>query len=248
MTKYLMMVSVALLISACAARAPVHQPSSELDQRIVKEMHIPNDKSRVVFFLGKSIGAIDVDSNIPMDIFIDGKLIGNIGRRSDMVVTDLLPGKHILLANGMPNFDTDITYQAKPTHVSLVAGKQSFYRVTLKDSSTTPAQKILGISSPLSDSSTYAVSLTKDNNGIDDLTYHTVVAFYNEASAKQKVAKPMEQVSKSNKKTVTKPQEKSAMISDDIEVKMIKIKDMYKKGLITQSEYDSKRKSLLESY
>jgi len=97
-------------------------------------MHILDNQSRVIFYLGDTIGSINVGSRIPMDIFIDGKLIENLGRRSDMVVADLTPGKHTLSANGMAEFSPETTYLIKPTDVNLIAGKQSFYRVTLKES------------------------------------------------------------------------------------------------------------------
>jgi len=247
MTKYLMMVSVALFINSCATHAPVHQPASELEQRIVKGMHIPDNQSRVIFYLGDTIGSINVGSRIPMDILIDGKFIGNLGRRSEMVVADLTPGKHTLLANGMAEFSPETTYLTKPTDVNFIAGKQSFYRVTLEESTATPSKKIFGISSPLTEAMTYAVSLKKDDRGVDDLSYHTVVAFYTTPSTTKQV-KPIKQATKTSTKPAITPQEKTAIIPDDIEVKMIKIKEMHKKGLITQSEYDSKRKSLLESY
>jgi hypothetical protein len=146
----------------------------------------------------------------------------------------------------MAEFDSETMYLAKPSNVNLIAGKQYFYRVTLKGS-TAASKKTFGISSPLAGPVTYAVSLKKDANGIDDLPFHTVVAFYNDPPAKQ-VAEPFKQATKTNTKPAVAPQEKPSIIFDDIEVKMIKIKQMYKKGLITQSEYDSKRKSLLESY
>lgn len=239
MTKYAIIASAALLMSACTPHAPVHQPVSELEQRIVKDVHIANNQSRVIFLLGDTIGSINVGSRIPMDIFIDGKRIGNIGRRSDMVVADLIPGKHTLLANGMTEFSPETKYLPKPMHVNLVAGKQSFYRVTLKNT-TESSQKLLGMLSPSTESLTYTVFLKKDNHGMDDLSSHTVVTLYSETPIKNAI-KPVE---KSNHKARTK----SAVISNDIVVKMTKIKEMYENGLITKPEYDSKRKALLERY
>jgi len=116
-----------------------------------------------------------------------------------------------------------------------------------KESTATPSKKIFGISSPLPEAVTYTVSLKKDDSGADDLSYHTVVAFYSDPLTKP-AAKPVRQVTKANTKPVVTPQKKPAIVSDDIEIKMLKIKEMHKKGLITQSEYDSKRKSLLDSY
>ncbi|MDQ6968561.1 MAG: SHOCT domain-containing protein [Mariprofundaceae bacterium] len=236
MIKYSILAFTLLLMSACTTHAPVHQPVSELEQRIVKDMHILDNQSRVIFFLGESIGAINVGSRIPMDIFIDGKFIGNLGRRSDMVVADLTPGKHTLLANGMPEFSPETKYLTKPMNVNLIAGKQSFYRVTLK-STTESSQKLFGMLSP---SDAYTVSLKIDKSGSDDLSNHTVVVLYSDPLS--------EQVTEPVRNPIHKTSNKPEVISNDIVVKMTKIKEMHEKGLITQSEYDSKRKELLESY
>jgi len=241
MIKYF--IATILLMSACA-HAPVHEPVPLYKQNIVKDMKIPSDRSRVVFYLGESVSMVNVGSRIPMDIFIDGKLIGNIGRYSDMVVADLVPGKHTLSANGMPEYDSELRYIAKEITVTLVAGEQYFYKSTLEDA-TPASQKESGMFSSLATSTTYSVSLEKNDNGADDLSSHTVVTLYDEAPSKQ-VVKPIKQQSKPVKQQHV--DNEVVIISNDIEVKMRKIKEMYEKGLITQSEYDSKRKSLLKNY
>jgi len=247
MIKYF--IATTLLMSACA-HAPVHQPLPLYKQNMVKDMQIPNDKSRVVFFLGKSSGMVNIE--IPMDIFIDGKLIGNVGRYSDMVVADLVPGKHTLSANGISEYDSELEYIPQEITVNLMAGKQYFYRSMLKDA-TPASQKTSGILPSFTTSTTtYSVLLEKDDQGANDLSSHTVVILYNETPTKQPaepIKQPVEPIKQQNKPAKQQHvDDKVVATPNDIEVKMRKIKEMYEKGLITQSEYDSKRKSLLENY
>ncbi len=209
-------------------------------------MKIPTDKSRVVFFLGKSTGIINVSSKIPINIFIDGKLIGNIGRYSDMVVADLVPGKHTLSANGMPEYDSELGYISQEITVTLIAGEQYFYRSTLRDA-TPASQETSGILPSFATSTTYSVSLEKDDHGADDLSSHTVVILYDETPAKQP-AKPVKQPTEAANAKQQNADNDVVTAPDDIRVKMRKIKEMYEQDLITQSEYDSKRKALLENY
>ncbi len=247
MIKYFIAATLLMLMSACA-HPPVHEPVPLYKQNIVKDMKIPTDKSRVVFFLEKSEGIINISSKIPINIFIDGKLIGNIGRYSDMVVADLVPGKHTLSANGMPEYDSELGYIPQEITVNLIAGEQYFYRSTLRDA-TSASQETSGILPSFSTSTTYSVSLEKDDQGADDLSSHTVVILYDEAPAKQP-AKPVKQATEPANANAKQQNvgNNVATTPDDIGVKMRKIKEMYEQDLITQSEYDSKRKTLLENY
>jgi len=229
-------------LSACVANQPPHPAAPLSEQKIIQNFQIPQDRGRIVFYLGELIGTFNVDLGVPMDISVDGKNIGNIGRQSDLIAADLPPGLHMLKANSARE---DYKTTSTTLELNVSAGKCYFLKVNSKDARTTSEIAVAAFVPFAGGNMHFETWLEQDvdSKGREEVANRTLVKYHIENIDPTSSVKPQ------NMALPVTPRAPStrSLSQVDLEYKMEKIKSMYDKGLITKSEYDNKRKELLNS-
>jgi len=225
-------------LTACATR--INHPTVPLQQQsTVEQFQLDKNESRVHFFLGELFmkNARGIKMNEAAELYVNNVKIGLIGNNKEYIAIDLNPGlynfKWMPIGAGSGNCGPE------PLQLSISNNELVFLKANMRDASTTaPGAMLFGATGAVVGTNVKTITYFEPDTTLKDIIKEYKLILLNE-SFKQTFSIKKNEIDKSYKENSTSP---------GVEEKLIELKALYEKGLITKEEYDEKRKELLGKF
>lgn len=235
---FIVIFSFISLSTGCAPQVPNRE---EMRQILPS---IPNNYGRLYFFNGTYFSTWEMDNNkygSAGNILINNKQSGIINRQEYIVID--LPAERFELSWVPIMADIDMKKRkSKPLELNIHPGMTYFIAANTRDAGSNiglwfGAAGYLASDLLFIDTLEEIKELSKTSTRLVD--YQVI-----KSNASEK-AETTTNAQTKNEETVSKDTNNQ---KNDVEIKLSKLKKLYKEGLINQEEYDLKRKQLLEEF
>jgi hypothetical protein len=171
--KFFIILLILLLNSTGCAVRMKHPEISLADRDIITSNSLPENKGRVVFYLGKMLG---VKMDRAADIYINEIKVGTIGNREELVVVDLPPNNYFFKWN-VPQEDIDYSHTQPAILKLYVQNGQTVYLVANFIDKTSAAAYLFGAFAGVF--AKFATVFDQDTltNGQQAIASHKIVVF-----------------------------------------------------------------------
>mgnify|MGYP003668169968 FL=1 len=121
----------ALLVASCVVPAPTQVAPPALEQSVRSQI-VPDNKARVLFYLGKVdgnamfLGAVDVRG--PSDLLANGQIVGSVNYQ-EVVAVDLSPGKYEMFWKQRVKGEEGLA--SAPVTITLKSGQTAYLRADI---------------------------------------------------------------------------------------------------------------------
>lgn len=215
-----------LILIACATR--INQPLAPIQQQSkVEQFQLNQNECRVHFFLGELFfkSANGIKMNEVAELYVNNVKIGFIGNQKEYIAIDLYPGLYNF--RWSPVGSGSGYCEAEQLQLSITKNELVFLKANMRDASkTNPGALLFGAVGAVVGTNVKTISYLEPDNEIkNNLKKYRLVSLNESFKANFPDSS-----------------------TDSLEQKLSELKKLYEKGLVTEKEYQEKRKSLIDSY
>jgi len=214
-----------LFLIACATR--INQASAPQQQQFkVEQFQLNPNKCRVHFFQGELFlkGAKGIKINEVAELYVNNVKIGFIGNQNEYIAIDLPPGLYNF--RWTPVGSGSGYCEAEQLQLSISKNEFVFLKANMRDASKTASGALLfGAVGAVVGTDVKIISYLEPDNEIKNNIKNYKLVLLNESF-------------KANFPDNAK---------EDLEQKLSDLKKLYEKGLITEKEFQEKRKRLIDN-